>query len=167
LLKEISKDKAKAPMFFTSTCIIHSFGDSFYYTGCPHCRRKISLKESNGKCPHCSKSYEEIGYFYLCSLLVADGSEQCWVQAFGEAGEALLGISAKELVEWTKEDKEWTDHPAVIAALDKKFTMRIKKKADTKGGHGFVIERILTKGLSEQNTGFLQRLELFYSYLLN
>jgi len=154
-------------MFFTSTCIIHSFGDTFYYTGCPHCRRKIALKESNGTCPHCSKNYEEIKYFYSFLLFVADGSGQCWLQAFGEVGEALLGISARELVKWTKESRIWEDHPAVVAALGKKFTMKIKRKPESKGGYKFIIERILTTDLPEQNTVLLQRLELFYSYLLD
>lgn len=110
----------------------------------------------------------------MFSLFVGDGSGQCWVQAFGDVGQSILGtvfgnvgISAKELVEWKGEDKEWESHPAVTAALNKKFVVNVKKKEDYKGGYKFVVERVLSVGVSEQNTAFLQRLELYYSYLLD
>ena len=91
-LNEIEKNKTRAPSYFVVTCTIQSISDgNYYYTGCPKCRRKINIKESDGKCPHCSKNYDELLYIYIYSVLIADGSSQCWVQAFSDVGEKLLG----------------------------------------------------------------------------
>lgn len=92
---------------------------------------------------------------------------EMWVKSYLVRIYENVGIKAKELVDWENEDNEWQSHPAVDVALNKKFTMKIKKKQDMKCGYKFVIEKILSAGLSEQNMGFLKRLELYYSYLLD
>lgn len=81
--------KSKAPESFAATCVVQSFSDHFYYTGCQYCKKKITVDE--GKCSFCHKEYEELPYLYMFSVLITDGSERCWAQVIGDVGEAMLG----------------------------------------------------------------------------
>ena len=166
-MKEIKAAENDAPDIFTTTCVIQSFSDLFYYTGCQYCKKKILSTENVGECAACHKQYKELPYTYMFSVLITDGTERCWVQVIGDFGEIMLGIKAKELAEWQKSGKTQHSHPRIQNILYKRLTLGLKKKKDAEGNHKLFIDKMVPPGYGEQNFGFLKRLELYESYIMN
>ncbi len=65
------------------------------------------------------------------------------------------------------------NHPSVVAATNKRFTVGIKKKEGKSGKEGkeaetkFVIEKVYPASFTEQNVCFLRRLELYENYIMD
>ncbi len=85
------KDKGKAPQFFLTTCVFQMFSETFFYVGCPSCKKKIVPSEAKGHCANCQADFEEPMHIYSFSVLLADGSERLWAQVFGPNGESIFG----------------------------------------------------------------------------
>ncbi|KAH7284321.1 hypothetical protein KP509_34G049100 [Ceratopteris richardii] len=104
--------------------------DNFYYTACPlpagdrQCNKKV-VKNTEGtwRCDRCDKPVTDCDYRYLLSLQVQDYTGVNWVTAFQEAGEEIIGISAKDLCTW-KEDESPMFRAAIRKVL---FTQRLFK----------------------------------------
>ncbi|KAJ0515645.1 putative replication protein A, OB [Helianthus annuus] len=78
--------------------------DNFCYTACPltigdkQCTKKVTKSgSSKWQCDRCNQEFEECDYRYLLQCQVQDHTGLTWVTAFQEAGEEILGCSAKEL----------------------------------------------------------------------
>jgi replication factor A1 len=74
-----------------------------YYIGCPKCKKKVADVESMA-CVHCNHLYPQAQYRYVLSLNVADYTDSAWVNAYDEAGEALLGIPAHQYAAMKEEE---------------------------------------------------------------
>jgi replication factor A1 len=74
-----------------------------YYIGCPKCKKKVAEVDA-AVCVHCSTPYDEAQFRYVLSLNLADYTDSLWVNAYDEAGEALLGISARVMAGMKEEE---------------------------------------------------------------
>ncbi|KAF5748440.1 replication protein A 70 kDa DNA-binding subunit A [Tripterygium wilfordii] len=79
--------------------------DTFCYTACPlkiaedrQCNKKVT-KSGTGRwqCDRCNQEFEECDYRFLLQVQIQDHTGLTWVTAFQEAGEEIVGFSAKEL----------------------------------------------------------------------
>ena len=110
--------------------------DKFCYPACPilvggkQCNRKV-LKDSNGTwhCDRCGQSVAECERRYLLSLQIQDQSGVTWVTAFQEAGEEIMGISAKELYFLKEEDNlRFNDIVRQLLFVPKLFKLKVKEE---------------------------------------
>lgn len=81
--------------------------DTFCYTACPllvgdrQCNKKVVMHgDGMWHCDRCDKSIPECDYRYLLSVQIQDHTGVTWVTAFQEAGEEIIGVTAKELYNW-------------------------------------------------------------------
>eukprot|EP00249_Psilotum_nudum_P017754 c26474_g2_i1 orf=422-2932(+) len=85
--------------------------DNFCYTACPlpvgdrQCNKKV-MNNGDGtwRCDRCDKSVPDCDYRYLLSVQVQDHTGVTWVTAFQEAGEEIMGVTAKELYMWKQDE---------------------------------------------------------------
>lgn len=110
--------------------------DKFCYTACPlmvgdrQCNRKV-LNQSDGMwhCDRCDKSAPECEYRYLLSLQVQDHTGVTWVTAFQEAGEEIMGVSARELFLWKQdEDLRFEDAIQKLLFTQNLFKLKVKEE---------------------------------------
>jgi replication factor A1 len=107
-----------------AVCFLTSmrFGKS-YYIGCPKCKKKV-VEEEDSKCNHCGQEYSHAQYRYVLSINVADYTDSLWVNAYDEAGEALLGMPA---VQFAKLDEDaFQSHMKKVRYRHKKLRMVTK-----------------------------------------
>lgn len=85
--------------------------DTFCYTACPlpigdrQCNKKvINNGDGTWRCDRCDKAVAECDYRYLLSVQVQDHTGVTWITAFQEAGEEIMGVSAKELYMWKQDE---------------------------------------------------------------
>ncbi|MCI05404.1 replication protein A 70 kDa dna-binding subunit A-like, partial [Trifolium medium] len=78
--------------------------DTFCYTGCPlmigdrQCNKKVIRSgDTRWQCDRCNQEFEECDYRYLLQAQILDNTGLTWVTAFQEAGEEIMGYSAKDL----------------------------------------------------------------------
>ncbi|XP_068659391.1 replication protein A 70 kDa DNA-binding subunit A [Aristolochia californica] len=115
--------------------------DNFCYTACPlmvgdrKCSRKVSrLGKLRWRCERCDREFEECDYRYLLQAQVQDHTGLTWVTAFQEAGEELLGCSAKELYGLKHEDKDDAMFGEIIRnSLFKQYLLQLKIKEEIYG----------------------------------
>ncbi|MHA2423208.1 MAG: OB-fold nucleic acid binding domain-containing protein [Candidatus Thorarchaeota archaeon] len=80
------------------------------YPACPTCRKKVEFADGKHTCRECGDVEPE--YRMLYKITVDDGSGTIRATLFGEAGEELLGMTAKEaqeMISKTKNEKEPID----------------------------------------------------------
>ncbi|XP_047939756.1 replication protein A 70 kDa DNA-binding subunit A [Salvia hispanica] len=115
--------------------------DSFCYTACPlmigdrQCNKKVT-KSGNSAwlCDRCNQEFEECDYRYLLQVQIQDYSGMTWVTAFQEAGEEILGCSAKELYVWKNEMQDDLKFLEVIQnCLFREFILKLKIKEEIYG----------------------------------
>ncbi|XP_057766867.1 replication protein A 70 kDa DNA-binding subunit A [Salvia miltiorrhiza] len=115
--------------------------DSFCYTACPlmigdrQCNKKVTKSgNSTWLCDRCNQEFEECDYRYLLQVQVQDHSALTWVTAFQEAGEEILGCSAKQLYVWKNEMQDDLKFLEVIQnCLFREFIFKLKIKEETYG----------------------------------
>lgn len=111
----------------------------------------------------------------MFTVLVTDGTSRCLLQVIGDVGESILGnicqqqigLKAKELAEWQKSGKKQHDHLMVQESLYKRLTFEIKKRKDEEGKDQLIVDKVIDPMFRDQNYGFLKRLELYESYLMD
>ena len=72
-----------------------------FYLACEVCKKKV-IKDSTGvgyNCESCMRTSEEYVPTYNFSIKVSDCSGQIMVGCFGEVGETVLGINAREFLQ--------------------------------------------------------------------
>lgn len=74
--------------------------DTLSYPACPGegCNKKVTQEGAAWRCEKCNRSFPAPEYRYISSLCISDSTDQTWVQAFNEAGEVLMGMTAGELM---------------------------------------------------------------------
>ncbi|MBA0633071.1 hypothetical protein Godav_001721 [Gossypium davidsonii] len=125
---------AKATVVFIKT-------DNFCYTACPlmigdrQCNKKVT--QSGNKrwlCDRCNQEFEECDYRYLLQVQIQDHTGLTWVTAFQEAGEEILGCSAKEMYLLKYELQDDTRFGEIIRSrLFHQYLFRLKIKEELYG----------------------------------
>ncbi|KAI7739465.1 hypothetical protein M8C21_023230 [Ambrosia artemisiifolia] len=114
--------------------------DNFCYTACPltigdkQCTKKVT-KSGNSKwqCDRCNQEFEECDYRYLLQCQVQDHTGLTWVTAFQEAGEEILGCSAKELNMMKSEGDDDRFGKVIKSSLFGEVLLKLKIKEETYG----------------------------------
>ncbi|KAI3775608.1 hypothetical protein L1987_50188 [Smallanthus sonchifolius] len=114
--------------------------DNFCYTACPltygdkQCSKKVT-KSGNSKwqCDRCNQEFEECDYRYLLQCQVQDHTGLTWVTAFQEAGEEILGCSAKELYMMKGEGDDDRFGNVIKSRLFGEVLLKLKVKEETYG----------------------------------
>ncbi|CAM8887162.1 unnamed protein product [Rhodiola kirilowii] len=115
--------------------------DTFCYTACPlmigdrQCNKKV-IRSGNSRwqCDRCGQEFDECDYRYLLQAQIQDHSGVTWVTAFQEAGQELLGCSAKELYLMKHEEQDDIKFEEIIkGSLFNQFLFKLKIKEETYG----------------------------------
>jgi len=67
-----------------------------YYHACTACKKKVLPEQYGYRCENCQKSYDTANTSYNFSFRLSDVSTSMYVQALGEQGEAIVGLSARD-----------------------------------------------------------------------
>lgn len=115
--------------------------DNFCYTACPlmigdrQCNKKVT-KSGNSRwlCDRCNQEFDDCDYRYLLQVQVQDHTTVTWVTAFQDAGEEILGCSAKELYMLKNEGQDDLGFLDVIKnCLFTEFLFKLKIKEEIYG----------------------------------
>ncbi|XP_010449392.1 PREDICTED: replication protein A 70 kDa DNA-binding subunit E-like isoform X1 [Camelina sativa] len=141
-IKDEKLGTSEKPDWITvSATIIYMKFDNFCYTACPImngdrlCSKKVT---SNGdgtwRCEKCDKNVDECDYRYILQLQIQDHTDITWVTAFQEAGEEIMGMSAKDLyhVKYVNEEEEKFESIIRKVAFTK-YILKLKVKEETYG----------------------------------
>ncbi|KAJ0881961.1 putative replication factor A protein [Helianthus annuus] len=114
--------------------------DNFCYTACPltigdkQCTKKVTKSgSSKWQCDRCNQEFEECDYRYLLQCQVQDHTGLTWVTAFQEAGEEILGCSAKELYMMKSEGDDERFGNVIKSRLFGEVLLKLKIKEETYG----------------------------------
>ncbi|KAG9457369.1 hypothetical protein H6P81_001877 [Aristolochia fimbriata] len=141
-IKEDGLGRSERPDWVTiKATITFVKADNFCYTACPlsvgdrQCSRKVSrVGKLLWRCERCDKEFEECDYRYLLQAQVQDQTGLTWVTAFQEAGEELLGCSAKELYRLKHDEQDDARFGEIIRnSLFKQYLFRLKIKEEIYG----------------------------------
>ncbi|XP_010439755.1 PREDICTED: replication protein A 70 kDa DNA-binding subunit E-like [Camelina sativa] len=141
-IKDEKLGTSEKPDWITvSATVIYMKFDNFCYTACPImngdrlCSKKVT---SNGdgtwRCEKCDKSVDECDYRYILQLQIQDHTDITWVTAFQEAGEEIMGMSAKDLyhVKYVNEEEEKFESISRKVAFTK-YILKLKVKEEAFG----------------------------------
>ncbi|XP_066322712.1 replication protein A 70 kDa DNA-binding subunit A-like isoform X1 [Miscanthus floridulus] len=113
--------------------------DPFCYTACPNvvgdrqCGKKVTKSDSgNWLCDKCNQEFPECDYRYLLQLNIQDHTGTTSATAFQEAGQELLGCSAREL-NMFKENEDPRYTAVLIHCLYQNYLLRLKVKEEQYG----------------------------------
>lgn len=113
--------------------------DNFCYTACPlmigdrQCNKKVTNNgDGKWRCERCDQSVDECDYRYILQMQIQDHTGLTWVTAFQEAGEEIMGTSAKELYYMKHEEQDDEKFSEVMrAVMFTKFLFKLKVKEET------------------------------------
>nr|GEW81049.1 replication protein A 70 kDa DNA-binding subunit A-like [Tanacetum cinerariifolium] len=113
--------------------------DSFYYTACPlmindrKCNKKVTNNgDGKWRCERCDKDIDECDYRYILQFQIQDHTGITWVTAFEEGGEAIMGVTAKDLYCMKYEEQDDERFTEIIRnVLITKYNFKLKVKEET------------------------------------
>lgn len=113
--------------------------DNFCYTACPlmvgdrQCNKKVNNNgDGTWHCERCDQTFPECDYRYLLQLQIQDHSGLTWVTAFQEAGEEIMGVSAKDLYLLKYEEQDDIKFGEIVRrVLFTQFLFKLKVKEET------------------------------------
>ncbi|KAG7542266.1 Zinc finger CCHC-type [Arabidopsis thaliana x Arabidopsis arenosa] len=139
-IKDEKLGTSEKPDWITvSATIIYMKVENFCYTACPimngdrPCSKKVTANgDGTWRCEKCDKSVDECDYRYILQLQIQDHTDLTWVTAFQEAGEEIMGISAKDLyyVKYEHNDEEKFEDIIHKVAFTK-YIFKLKVKEET------------------------------------
>ncbi|XP_010441733.1 PREDICTED: replication protein A 70 kDa DNA-binding subunit C-like [Camelina sativa] len=143
VITQIKDDKlgtSEKPDWIT-VCATISFMkvENFCYTACPimngdrPCSKKVTNNgDGTWRCEKCDKSVEECDYRYILQIQLQDHTGLTWATAFQEAGEEIMGISAKDLYYIKYEHQEEEKFEDIIRSFTfSKYIFKLKIKEET------------------------------------
>ena len=71
-------------------------GRQMFYLACEQCKKKVLPSGAGYDCENCNRRYDDAVPTYNFSFRVSDCSGSLMLSCFGEMGETILGISARE-----------------------------------------------------------------------
>ncbi|KAF3771608.1 Replication protein A DNA-binding subunit E [Nymphaea thermarum] len=125
--------------------------DNFCYTACPlivgdrQCKKKVTLNgDGMWHCERCGEDIPECDYRYLLQLQIRDHTGMTWVIAFHEAGEVIMGVSAKALYMLKHEEQDDVEvHMVKNSIRFNQFLFRLKVKEEIYGDEGRVRPNVV------------------------
>ncbi|XP_031399719.1 replication protein A 70 kDa DNA-binding subunit A-like [Punica granatum] len=117
--------------------IMYIKNDNFCYMGCPimigdrQCNKKVT-NNGDGKyrCDRCDRCVDECDYRYILQLQIQDHTGIGWVTAFQEAGEEIMGVSAKEMFQLRAEGEDERFGEILRRVLFTKYVFKLKVKEE-------------------------------------
>ena len=123
----------KADFFTAKATFIFLKKESSMYQACPQpgCNKKV-VDQGNGnyRCEKCQKEYPDYKWRMILSANLADFSDNQWITCFQETAEAVLGMSADEIVQLKETDASRYDQVFDEANL-KSYIFRLRAKMET------------------------------------
>ncbi|EOA14703.1 hypothetical protein CARUB_v10027980mg [Capsella rubella] len=113
--------------------------ENFCYTACPNmngdrpCSKKVTNNgDGTWRCEKCDKCVDECDYRYILQIQLQDHTGLTWATAFQEAGEEIMGISAKDLYYVKYEHQEEEKFEDIIRSVTfSKYIFKLKIKEET------------------------------------
>lgn len=139
-IKDEKLGTSEKPDWITvNATIIYMKFDNFCYTACPimngdrPCSKKVTANgDGTWRCEKCDKCVEECDYRYILQLQIQDHTDLTWVTAFQEAGEEIMGMSAKDLYYVKYENNEEEKFENIIRKVAfTKYIFKLKVKEET------------------------------------
>ncbi|ANM66784.1 Replication factor-A protein 1-like protein [Arabidopsis thaliana] len=139
-IKDEKLGTSEKPDWITvSATILYLKFDNFCYTACPimngdrPCSKKVTDNgDGTWRCEKCDKSVDECDYRYILQLQIQDHTDLTCVTAFQEAGEEIMGISAKDLYYVKNEHKDEEKFEDIIRKVAfTKYNFKLKVKEET------------------------------------
>ncbi|KAF9227715.1 replication factor-A protein 1 [Gyrodon lividus] len=122
----------KADFFSARATVMHIKSENIAYPACPAqgCNKKVTEVNDGWRCEKCEKTFDRPEYRYIMSMAVADWSGQAWLQGFNDAGLAVFGKTADEVIE-IKERNEAEYNALMAQAAGRTFNFSCRAKQDT------------------------------------
>lgn len=73
-----------------------------YYLSCPHCKKKVQ-EQANSQCGSCRAQYEQARPRYILNVMLSDMYDSCWVTAYDQQAQVLMGVPASEFARLNEE----------------------------------------------------------------
>jgi len=70
------------------------------------------------------------------------------------------------LAEWQKSGMTQHTHPMVQGLIYQRLTLGIKRKKEEDGTSQLIVDKVMEPAFIDQNNGFLKRLEMYDTYLM-
>ncbi|XP_076916678.1 replication protein A 70 kDa DNA-binding subunit A-like [Bidens hawaiensis] len=113
--------------------------EPFCYTACPimlgdrKCSKKVTQNsDDKWQCDRCDLAVDQCDYRYILQMQLEDHTGITWATAFQEAGEEIIGISAKELHCIRNEEQDEDRFMEILRnALRNKYNFKLKVKVET------------------------------------
>ncbi|XP_024170311.1 replication protein A 70 kDa DNA-binding subunit E [Rosa chinensis] len=139
-IKDEKLGTSEKPDWITiSATVIFVKSDSYFYAACPlkigerQCNKKV-INDGDGtwRCERCEQSVEQCDYRYILNLQIQDHTGIAWVTAFQEAGEEIMGITAKDFhnLKYEMQDEDKVAE-IVRRVLFTEFVFKLKIKEET------------------------------------
>ncbi|PWA78619.1 Nucleic acid-binding, OB-fold [Artemisia annua] len=111
----------------------------FYYTACPltindrKCNKKVTNNgDGKWRCDRCEKDVDECDYRYILQFQIQDHTGTTWVTGFEEGGEAMMGVTAKDLYCMKYEEQDDDRFTEIIRnVFITKYNFKLKVKEET------------------------------------
>ena len=131
-VKEDGLGMSETPDYFTLTAtIIFAKSETFCYPAClsEGCNKKVTdMGDGTWRCEKCQINHDRPEYRYIMSLNVIDHTAQLWLNCFDDVGQAIMGMSANDLMM----RKEEGTHSIIFEnVLCSTYTFKCRAKMDT------------------------------------
>ncbi|CAN6461322.1 unnamed protein product [Victoria cruziana] len=138
-IKNEGLGRAEKPDWITVQAVVAFVKvDNFCYTACPlmvgdrQCNKKVTNNgDGRWHCDRCDQDIPECDYRYLLQFQIQDHTGITWVTAFQEAGEEIMGVSAKALYMLKHEEQDDVEFGLVIkTVLFNQYLFKLKVKEE-------------------------------------
>ncbi|XP_031483992.1 replication protein A 70 kDa DNA-binding subunit A-like [Nymphaea colorata] len=138
-IKDEGLGRAEKPDWITVKAVVAFVKvDNFCYTACPlmvgdrQCNKKVTNNgDGRWHCDRCDQDIPECDYRYLLQFQIQDHTGITWVTAFQEAGEEIMGVSAKALYMLKHEEQDDVEFGKVIkTVLFNQYLFKLKVKEE-------------------------------------
>ena len=108
LLDTTDDEKFKFPLCKVKANVVSiNLNERSYYVGCPDCKKKISVNET--ECQFCRKTFERPAYYYSLNIKLKDHSGEFYTDVLGAVGQRVMGMSCedfRDIMNSGEEDKQ-------------------------------------------------------------
>lgn len=133
-VKDEALGMSETPDYFsTRATIVYIKQDNVAYPAClkEGCNKKVTdIGDGTWRCERCEIYHPKPQYRYIMSLNVDDHSGQLWLSCFDDVGQAIMGMSADQLME-LKENDDAAAVKVFEEALFKTYTFKCRAKMDS------------------------------------
>jgi len=139
-----------------------------FYLACESCRKKVSEEPGRGYyCERCSRHFGQAIPTYNFSVRVSDCSGQMSVACFGDIGETILGITAREFHQM-HEDTAAVKNLAMNVLHTRQMALVVRAKIENERSMNaegpsvrFTAVRTAQHSFKEANEGLLAHLRAY------